>query len=264
MRRFAGQNHASSRNGACIFEDDGQARPRHPAHRSRRDRSTIMSEIADAVRGASLAIAALMPIVNPLGSAPIFLSMTADLPTAARRMLPRRVAWNSFLLLSAAMLTGSHVLHFFGISLPIVRVGGGLLVIANGWRLLNATDVAPPHKLAPAVAWEREVASRAFYPLTFPLTVGPGSLSIAITIGAAISAQPIDGVLDVVSDLIGVAVVALSVSLSYRFAGRVIAFVGETGTIVFLRLCSFILLCVGVNIMWGGLADLIRLMMSTV
>ena len=84
-----------------------------------------------------------MPIVNPLGSAPIFLSMTADLPTAARRMLPRRVAWNSFLLLSAAMLAGSHVLHFVGISVPIVRVGGGLLVIANGWRLLNAADVPP-------------------------------------------------------------------------------------------------------------------------
>jgi multiple antibiotic resistance protein len=223
-----------------------------------------MSEIADGVRAASLAVATLMPIVNPLGSAPIFLSMTADLPIAARRLLPRRVAWNSFLLLSAAMLAGSHVLHFFGISVPIVRVGGGPLVIANGWRLLNASDVPPVEKLGPAVAWEREVARRAFYPLTCPLTVGPGSLSVAITIGAAISAQPTVGVRDVVSDLIGVAIVALSVSLSYRFAGRVIAHVGETGAIVFLRLCSFILLCVGVSIMWGGLADLIRPMSSAV
>ena len=224
-----------------------------------------MNDVADGVRAASLAVAALMPIVNPLGSAPIFLSMTADLPTAARRMLPRRVAWNSFLLLSAAMLVGSHVLHFFGISVPIVRVGGGLLVIANGWRLLNAADVPPAaEKLAPADVWEREVARRAFYPLTFPLTVGPGSLSIAITIGAGISMRPTSGALDVLSDLIGVAIVALSVSLSYRFAGRVIAFVGETGATIFVRLCSFILLCVGVSIMWGGLADLIRPMMSTV
>ena len=223
-----------------------------------------MTEIADAIRAASFAVAALMPIVNPLGSAPIFLSMTADLPTPARRVVPRRVAWNSFLLLSAAMLTGSHVLHFFGISVPIVRVGGGLLVIANGWRLLNAADVPRAEKLDSAAAWEREVARRAFYPLTFPLTVGPGSLSIAITIGAAISARPTIGVLDVASNLIGVAIVALSVSLSYRFAGPVIAFVGETGAIVFLRLCSFILLCVGVSILWGGLADLIRPLMTTV
>src|SRR5215470_14656484 len=105
-----------------------------------------MTEIADAIRAASFAVAALMPIVNPLGSAPIFLS------TPAGRVVPRRVAWNSFLLLSAAMLTGSHVLHFFGISVPIVRVGGGLLVIANGWRLLNAADVPRPEKLDSTVA----------------------------------------------------------------------------------------------------------------
>src|SRR5262249_36228224 len=98
----------------------------------------MTDDLAAIVRAAPLAVAALMPIVNPLGSAPIFLSMSADLPTAARRHLSRQVAWNSFLLLAAAMLVGSHVLRLFGISVPIVRVGGGLPVVANGWRLLNA------------------------------------------------------------------------------------------------------------------------------
>jgi multiple antibiotic resistance protein len=217
-----------------------------------------MSDIADAVRATSFAVAALMPIVNPLGSAPIFLSMTADLPTPARRVLPRRVAWNSFLLMSAAMLTGSHILHFFGISVPIVRVGGGLLVIANGWRLLNADDAPSSDKPAVKEAWEREVARRAFYPLTFPLTVGPGSISIAITLGAGVSSRPTSGVTDVLSVLVGVAIVALTVYLSYRFASRLIALLGDTGAIVFLRLSSFILLCIGVSIMWGGIADLIQ------
>ena len=117
-------------------------------------------------------------------------------------------------------------------------------------------------KLAPTDAWDREVRRRSFFPLTFPLAVGPGSLSIAITIGAGISTQVAAGAMEVVSDLIGIAIVALSVSLSYRFAGRLISWVGDVGTTVFLRLCSFILLCVGVSIMWGGLADLIRGVMS--
>jgi len=215
-------------------------------------------DIADIVRPASLAVAALMPIVNPLGSAPIFLSMSADLPTLARRRLSRQVAWNSFLLLAAAMLVGSHVLRLFGISVPIVRVGGGLLVIANGWRMLNAEASQAPDKTVVQDAWEREVARRAFYPLTFPLTVGPGSVSVAITLGAGVSTRPTTGVVDVITDLIGVAIVALSVYLSYRFASRLITFLGETGAEVFLRLSSFILLCVGVGIMWGGIADLIR------
>src|SRR5438309_2020568 len=130
-----------------------------------------VTDVAAIVRAATLAVAALMPIVNPLGSAPIFLSMSADLPMPARRQLSRQVAWNSFALLAAAMLIGSHVLKLFGISVPIVRVGGGLLVIANGWRLLNADEAQPEAKPAVSQAWEREVARRAFYPLTFPLTV---------------------------------------------------------------------------------------------
>src|SRR5262245_30841399 len=137
-----------------------------------------------------------MPIVNPLGSAPIFLSMSADLPTAARRQLSRRVAWNSFVLLAAAMLIGSHVLRLFGFSVPIGRVAGGVLVVANGWRLVNADDAPTHDKRSVQDAWEREVARRAFYPLTFPLTVGPGSVSIAITLGAGISSRATTGMID--------------------------------------------------------------------
>jgi multiple antibiotic resistance protein len=216
-----------------------------------------VNDFADVVRGAILAVAALMPIVNPLGSAPIFLSMTADLPVPARRYLSRQVGWNSFMMLAAAMLVGSHVLRAFGISVPIVRVGGGLLVIASGWRLLNSNDEAPANaKPAVAEAWEREAARRAFYPLTFPLTVGPGSISIAITLGAGISARG-SGLANLVSDIVGVTIVAVVVYLSYRFASRLIAFLGDTGAMVFLRLSAFILLCVGVSIMWGGITDLV-------
>jgi multiple antibiotic resistance protein len=221
-----------------------------------------VTDIAEIVRPAVLTVAALMPIVNPLGSAPIFLSMSADLPTVARRQLSRQVAWNSFLLLAAAMVVGSHVLRLFGISVPIVRVGGGLLVIANGWRLLNAEESSPSDNPAVKDAWEREVKRRAFFPLTFPLTVGPGSISIAITLGAGLSSRPTTGVTDFVTDLIGVAMVALSVYLSYRFASRIISFLGETGAAVFLRLSSFILLCVGVSIMWGGISELVQPLLS--
>ena len=202
-------------------------------------------------------LAALLPIVNPLGSAPIFLSMTADLPAAARRKLAIAVGRNSFLLLTAAMFIGTYVLRIFGVSLPIVRVAGGLLVTANGWRLLNdqETTNTNPH---PVEAWEREVARRAFYPLTFPLTVGPGSISIAITLGAR---APIGGgrtMGELVAALVGVLIVSVTVFLSYRFASKLIAYLGETGTAVFLRLSSFILLCIGVAIIWSGVVDLVQ------
>lgn len=202
-------------------------------------------------------LAALLPIVNPLGSAPIFLSLSADLPTAARHRLAASVARHAFMLLVAAMLIGSYVLKLFGVSLPIVRVGGGLLVTANGWRLLN-DELKPATEAKPVEAWEREVERRAFYPLTFPLTVGPGSISIAITLGAQAQRSQEWNAAELVANLVGVVLVAIAVFLSYRYSSRLIAYLGETGTAVFLRLSSFILLCIGVSIIWTGLVDLIR------
>ena len=207
-------------------------------------------------------LAALLPIVNPLGSAPIFLSMTADLPGPARRKLAIVVGRHAFLLLTAAMLIGTYVLRIFGVSLPIVRVAGGLLVTANGWRLLNSDERDASSSPKVVDAWEREVARRAFYPLTFPLTVGPGSISVAITLGAKAQSRGANTVTELLADLIGVVIVSLAVFLSYRFASRLIAYLGETGTAVFLRLSSFILLCIGVAIIWSGLVDLVQPLLS--
>ena len=203
-------------------------------------------------------LAALLPIVNPLGAAPIFLAMSADLPPAARRHLATVVARNAFLLLAAGMLAGSHVLAFFGISLPVVRVAGGMVLLAAGWRLLHAGDEpdAPPTTLS--AAWEREIGRRGFYPLTFPLTVGPGSVSIAITLGAGVAGDAPSTVVRAATNLAGIAIIALTVYLSYRFASKVIGALGETGTNVFLRLSAFILLCVGVAIMWSGILGLVE------
>ncbi len=202
-------------------------------------------------------LAALLPIVNPLGAAPIFLAMSADLPAQARRHLATVVARNAFLLLAAAMLIGSYVLEFFGISLPIVRVAGGLVVIGASWRLLHAGHMDDQPEAKVVDAWERELARRGFYPLTFPLTVGPGSISIAITLGARDVSEPGARAMFVVTDLVGIAIITIIVYLSYRFASRLIASLGETGTTVFLRLSAFIMLCVGVAIFWGGLVGLV-------
>jgi multiple antibiotic resistance protein len=104
--------------------------------------------MSDLLRSIFVTIAALLPIVNPLGTAPLFLAMSADLPGDARHRLAAVVARNAFLLLAAAMLIGTYVLRFFGISIPIVRVGGGLLVIAAGWRLLHDDHVEPNASVA--------------------------------------------------------------------------------------------------------------------
>jgi multiple antibiotic resistance protein len=205
---------------------------------------------------AALAIAALLPVVNPPGCAPVFLSLTPGASDATRTLLARRLAINGSLLLVAAMLIGSYVLGFFGLSLSVVKIAGGLLVIATGWRLLNSEGASESASMAPKVAWAAdEMTRRSFYPLTFPLTVGPGSLSVALTLGAGTRGPDVSVLIGVAGAMMGIAGVGLAIYLCYRFAGSVMAMLGATGTAVLLRLSAFILLAVGVEILCNGLGE---------
>ena len=213
---------------------------------------------------ALLAIAALFPIVDPLGGAPIYLAKTADLSSEERASLARPVALYSFLLLAASTLIGTHVLDFFGVSIPVVQVAGGLVVCSIGWSLLNAPG-SPFGKAGDAAASalaREDPRDRAFYPLTMPLTVGPGSISVAIVLGAN-TPQSVRRLLFTLSaHLAGILIVAASVYFCYRYADRIMKRLGPTGTTVLVRLSAFILLCIGVQICWNGLHALLSPLVS--
>jgi multiple antibiotic resistance protein len=187
-----------------------------------------MTELGAGFKIALLVVAALLPIVNPLGTAPIFLSMTAGGSRAAREILAQRIAVNGLLLLVASLFMGSHVLHFFGISLPVVQVGGGLVLVATGWRLLDQSD-QPAAPAETATSSDEQLVRQAFYPLTLPITVGPGSIAVAIALGANTRAHGAWLVTVVSAELIGVTVVALAVYLCFRFAEPMAKLLGETG-----------------------------------
>lgn len=215
--------------------------------------------ILDIVKSSILILTALFPIVNPLGNSPIFLSLTRDYSSAARALLSRKIALNGFFLLIASILTGTHILAFFGISLPVVQIGGGVLVISTGWIMLNSKEQpAKSAGRAPQDLSSQDLSQRAFYPLTLPLTVGPGSISVAITLGANETPYRGFNLTPLLATVLGSALVALSIYVSYRFAERIAQWLGETAMSVILRLSSFILLCIGVQIVWNGVSALLR------
>lgn len=201
-----------------------------------------------------LILSALFPIVNPLGGSPIFLTLTRDYSTSSRRALSRRVAMNSFFLLVASCLVGTHILSFFGISLPVVQVGGGLIVISTGWAMLHRSEDEEDNrdgKVRKKVA-PRDEFKNAFYPLTLPLTVGPGSISVAITLGANVPHRHGWNLLGLLAVFIGSLIVAVSIYLSYGFSDRLARALGATAMSVIMRLSSFLLVCIGVQILWNG------------
>ena len=218
--------------------------------------TSVAGPVMQSVKGILLVVSALFPIVDPIGGSPIFLSLTRDYTAQTRRMLSRRIAVNSFILLIGSFAIGSHVLSFFGISLPVVQVGGGLIVISAGWAMLNQKDGNDRGAVGRTVNCT-DAMRDAFYPLTLPLTVGPGSISIAITLGANETHQLGANLLAILAAAIGSAFIAATIYLCYGFADRLAALMGPAGMNVILRLSAFLLVCIGVQILWNGASKLL-------
>jgi multiple antibiotic resistance protein len=214
--------------------------------------------LSDLVKNTFLVVGALFPIVNPIGNTPIFLSLTRGLSEQGRAALARMVAVNGLILILTSIFIGTHILSFFGISLPVVQVAGGLVVISTGWTLLRQSDNDADEKDDQRECKESDYTRQAFYPLTLPLTVGPGSISVAIAVGANQSEGSQWRWSLIAGMLIGSALIAASIYLSYRFAERIGRTLGESAMDVIIRLSSFILVCIGVQILWNGLSALLR------
>jgi multiple antibiotic resistance protein len=204
-------------------------------------------------------LAALLPILNPAATAPLFLGLTEGASLATRAVLARRIAGNMVLLMVGAMLVGSYVLDVFGISLPIVRVGGGLLLAANAWRLLNTSHSTSDSRQVLAEAFTPEHAKRqAFYPMTFPISCGPASIAAAITIGVTLhdSRLPVS-LARFAGGALALCAIGVIMYLAFRYAVQLLRPLGEAGLVVFLRLTAFILLCLGVQVIWDGVRELV-------
>jgi multiple antibiotic resistance protein len=202
-------------------------------------------------------VGAVLPIVNPPGDAPLFLRLTLGCDDATRRLLAGRIAIYSFVLLLGSMLFGSFVLRLFDLSIAVVQVTGGAVVCALGWRLLNA-DPKPAEAVVDRHQASDAAIARSFYPLTMPLTIDPGVMSVAVAIGAN-HARTLNGLLiQITAAVIGTSIVALCIWVTYRYAGRFAARIGQRGMSVVVRLSAFIVLSIGVQIGWNGVKALLK------
>jgi len=211
-----------------------------------------------ALKALALVPVTLLPIINPLSTAPVFASTTGGDRLVSKR-LARQVALNSWFVMVAAMLIGTYVLDFFGISLPIVRIGGGLLVASTGWRMLHTSESDEVQTAASEQTGglsDAEIMKRSFFPITFPLTTGPGTIAASITLGAKLPDAPALYLVGAAVAAVGAALTSLVLYFIFKHAAALLEKLGEVGTLVMMRLLAFILLCVGVEFIWTGWADL--------
>jgi multiple antibiotic resistance protein len=207
-----------------------------------------------------LALTALFSIVNPLSGAFIFFGATRELDPAVRSAVARWVSIYAFCIVAVSLYVGAYVLGFFGVSIPVLRVAGGIIVAASGWRMLNAPDATEQRRNeTPSPRTIDAAPSRlAFYPLTMPLTTGPGTISVAISLGAGRPTGFHAPLLEFfVETLAATALLALLIYVAYRNSARLAQFIGVTGTTIVVRLSAFLLFCIGIQVSWNGAAELL-------
>ncbi len=213
-----------------------------------------------------ISFTALLPLINPIGSALVLMGLIGEAPPAAFRTVARKVALNNIAFLAVIELLGSAILNFFGISLPIVQVSGGIVIASIGWSVLNEKDtdnnttrdkqgantIDPEQTL-------RSLQQKAFYPFTFPVTSGPGTLVVMLTLSARFSGGRLTGnVLGHVGLFLAVVLLSGLVYLCYAYAPKIKAAVAPTTIHGVLRIIAFILICIGVQIAWNGLTVLLN------
>jgi multiple antibiotic resistance protein len=214
--------------------------------------------VTDSLDAFLYVLAALFPVINPPGSGLIFLGITWHTTSAARELIARRVAVYAFVLLVLSLFFGAYLLKIFGISVPVLRLAGGAVVTAMGWRLLHSTDQGR-EDVGEADIPLKDLEQQAFYPFTMPLTAGPGSIAVTVALGA--SGPRLDGswrfLQFSVGAILATACICAAIYACYAYADRVRKLIGETGISIMLRLSAFILLCIGVQILWSGIHELL-------
>ena len=207
-----------------------------------------------AINAFLLGFPALLSIVNPLAGAFIFREMTAHLPAGQRSATARKVAVYSLLMMMGALWAGSFVLAFFGVTLAALRVAGGVVIALTAWTLLNRPEQHEASK-TDQIDMVPEDDDIALFPLTMPITTGPGTIAVAVALSAS-RPKTLDGFAGFFVGQTGAAVaVTLVIWVAYTSTERIGRLMGTAGSRIVTRLMAFLLLCIGVQIMITGVAD---------
>lgn len=190
-------------------------------------------------------VVALLPLINPLATAPTFLAITAG-DSHARRMQQLRMAClYTVIILVSFLVGGTFIMRFFGLSIPGLRIAGGLLVAGIGYRMLMGSPQVADDEQAHEAA--RAKGDVSFSPLAMPMMSGPGS--IAVTVGFTSLAT---GVLDYVAIILGIIFVAVITYVTLRLSDRVVRVIGINGMNVLSKMMGFLILCIGIQFVVNG------------
>lgn len=206
-----------------------------------------------------LGFIALFPVINPIGSAFIVSPYFSGLSQSERMAAIKRIVLYAFAVCVCTLLIGHWILALFGITIPVIQLAGGTMICKTGWDLLSPSK----HSSVESLAGEREnlsqqIESKLFYPITFPLTTGAGTISVLFTLGAHGDSKNISQYLiNTSAILIAVIAMCLLIFICYINANRLVKYLGSQREKIINSVMAFLIFCVGLQIAVGGITQLI-------
>ena len=205
---------------------------------------------------------ALFPVVNPLGTAFILSPYFSDLSRKERISAVKRVTLYSFIICAITLFIGHWILELFGLSIPIIQLAGGIMICKIGWEFLSSdTKDTPAVKSADKIELEKlkVVENKLFYPITFPITAGAGTIAVLFTLSAQSADKDLSVYLVNMGALfVSVIGICILIFIFYLNTNRLISYIGTRNEEIINRIMAFLIFCVGLQIAAGGITHLIK------
>jgi multiple antibiotic resistance protein len=211
-----------------------------------------------------LGIIALFPVVNPVGSAFIVNPYLSNLNESDKKKAVKKITLYAFCICSVSLFAGHYILELFGISIPVIQLAGGIMICKMGWEFLSANnnkqdEVSKDETASINVSEYKQLEDKLFYPITFPVTTGAGTMSVLFTLSAHSSANDLKNYLfNTGAILLAIVVMCILVYVFYLNTKRIINYLGESGEKILNRITSFLIFCVGLQIAVSGIIALVQ------
>ena len=213
----------------------------------------LMTSLLIAIKIIPMIFAALFPVVNPIGTALILFGMTRGVDDQTWKSMSRKIAFYSFLFLSFFFFFGSYILKLFGISIPVVQFSGGIVLALMGWQMLNQKEAIKSATDAGLDNPDSLIEAKAFYPFTFPLTVGPGGMAVVLTFSAHLNRESrLLITMEQGAAVFGIFLMCIVVTVCYRNLKYMTKRFSAAGALALSKILSFFVLYIGVEIAWAG------------
>ncbi|HEY5533818.1 MAG TPA: MarC family protein [Ignavibacteria bacterium] len=196
-----------------------------------------------------MAFLALFPLVNPVGAIPLFCTLTSDGTNEYRKKMAFKTSLNVVIILIVFLLIGKLLLEFFGISLPVLKIAGGLIVAHTAWEMVTSKNKLTKEETSELD--DKEDIS--FTPMAMPMLSGPGSIGIVIGLTSANSVSSISYYLGF---SVGIILLGIIVYILLIISLRLFKLLGTTGIGVMSRIMGFFILAIAVEIIYQGLLGL--------